>query len=104
MTGFFEDTEEDFIEQVYKPVQRKKPTVFDNVRNIPDQIEFDENSGNLVITPCQCQMDSESMAYFAIGINVLSQSLCIHCVKLDRTTLRCGKKESVQCKICIKNK
>ena len=64
MKGFFEDTEDDFIEQVYKPVQRKKPTVFDNVRNIPDQIEFDENSGNLVITPCQCQMDSESNGVF----------------------------------------
>ena len=64
MKGFFEDTEDNFIEQVYKPVQKKQPKVFDNVRNIPDQIEFDEASGNLVVTPCQCKMDAESNGIF----------------------------------------
>ena len=64
MKGFFEDTEDDFIEQVYKPVQKKQPKVFDNVRNIPDQIEFDQASGNLVVTPCQCKMDAESNGIF----------------------------------------
>lgn len=64
MKGFFEDTEDNFIEQVYKPVQKKQPKIFDNVRNIPNQIDFDQDSGNLVITPCQCQMDSKSRGIF----------------------------------------
>jgi hypothetical protein len=64
MKGFFEDTEDDFIEQVYKPVQKRQPKVFENVRNIPTQMGFDEKSGNLLVTPCQCEFSDSPNGIF----------------------------------------
>jgi hypothetical protein len=69
MKGFFEDTEEqDFVEQTYsRPI--KRPKVFDNIRLKPknkelDRAELDQESGNLVTTPCQCKMKPDSDGFF----------------------------------------
>ncbi len=64
MKGFFDDTEgQDFIEQTYSKPKRR-PRVFGEARSLPKNIGVDQETGNLVTTPCQCKMNPDSDGFF----------------------------------------
>ena len=64
MKGFFDDTEEqDFIEQTYSKPKRR-PRVFGEARSLPTNIRADQETGNLVTTPCECKMNPNSDGFF----------------------------------------